>query len=36
MILTTKVLNEEVKKTGELGETADLLEIVYDPADILP
>jgi hypothetical protein len=36
MILTTKVLNEEVEKIGDHGETADLLEILYDPADILP
>lgn len=36
MILTTKVLNEEVKKIGDLGKTADLLEKLYDPADILP
>jgi hypothetical protein len=36
MILTTKALNEEVEKIGGLGETADLLEILYDPAEILP
>jgi hypothetical protein len=35
MILTTKVLNVEVEKTGDLGETADLLEILFDPASIL-
>jgi hypothetical protein len=35
MILATKVPNEEVEKIGDLGETADLLEILYDPADIL-
>jgi hypothetical protein len=35
MILTTKVPNEEAEKIGDLGETADLLEIASDPADIL-
>jgi hypothetical protein len=34
MILTTKVLNGEVEKTGDIGETADLLESIYDPAVI--
>jgi hypothetical protein len=35
MILTTKVLNGEVVKRGEIGETADLLEISNDPLDIV-
>jgi hypothetical protein len=34
MIQTTKALNGEVEKIGDIGETADLLEISYDPADI--
>jgi len=34
MIQTTKPLNGEVEKTGDIGETADLLEISYIPADI--
>ena len=35
MILTSKVLNVEVEKIGDIGETADLLEILYDPVNIL-
>jgi hypothetical protein len=31
-----KALNGEVEKTGDFGETADLLEILHGPADILP
>jgi hypothetical protein len=35
MILTSKVPNVEVEKIGDIGETADLLDILYDPVDIL-
>jgi hypothetical protein len=35
MILTTKVLNAEVEEIEDIGKTADLLEILFDPADIL-
>jgi len=35
-IQTTEVLNAEVEKIEDIGKTADLLEILYDPADILP
>jgi hypothetical protein len=35
MILTTKVLNAEAEKIGDLGETADLREVFYDLVDIL-
>jgi hypothetical protein len=34
MSQTTKALNGEVEKIGDTGETEDLLEISYDPADI--
>jgi hypothetical protein len=33
-IQTTRALNVEVEKIGDIGETAELLEILYDPADI--
>ena len=34
MIHTTRVLNVEEEKTGDIGKTADLLEILFDSADI--
>ena len=34
MIQTTMALNVEVEKIGDIGRTADPLEILYDPADI--
>jgi hypothetical protein len=34
MSQTTKAQNGEVEKIGDIGETADLLEISYDLADI--
>jgi hypothetical protein len=33
-IQTTRALSVEVEKIGDIGETADLLEILFDPADI--
>jgi hypothetical protein len=36
MIQITRVLNAEVEKIEDIGKTADLLEILYDHADILP
>jgi hypothetical protein len=36
MIRTMKALNGDVEKTGDFGETADLLDILQGPADILP
>lgn len=35
MIQTTMALNVEVEKIGDIGETADPLEILYYPADIV-
>jgi hypothetical protein len=34
IIQTTMALNVEVEKIGDIGETADPLEIIYYPADI--
>jgi hypothetical protein len=36
MIQTTRVLNAEVEKTEDIGKTADLIEILFYPTDILP
>jgi hypothetical protein len=35
MIQTTRALTVEVEKTGDMGETADPLEISPEPADII-
>jgi hypothetical protein len=34
IIQTTRALNVEVEKIGDIGRTADPLELLYDPADI--
>jgi hypothetical protein len=33
MIQTTRALNVEVEKIGDIGRTADPLELLYDPAN---
>jgi hypothetical protein len=35
MIQTTRALNVEVEKIGDIGRTADPLELLYDTADTL-
>jgi hypothetical protein len=36
IIQTTRALNVEVEKIGDIGRTADPLELLYDSADIFP
>ncbi len=34
MIQTTRALNVDVEKIGDIGKTEDPLELLYNPADI--
>jgi hypothetical protein len=36
IIQTTRALNVEVEKIGDIGRTAGPLELLYDSADIFP